>query len=99
MTEVRTLASLLAELPGARLLRGERGTAIDAVEHDSRQAKPGTLFVAIPGFTVDGHQFLPQVAAAGAAAVVVQADHAESLAALPESLAVISVPQTRPALA
>mgnify|MGYP000919708822 CR=1 FL=1 len=99
MTEPRTIGSLLTELPGARLLRGERATVVDAIEHDSRQAKPGTLFVAVPGFTVDGHQFLPQVAAAGASAVVVQADHADSVMTLPESLAVISVPQTRPALA
>lgn len=99
MTEPRTLGSLLTELPGARLLRGERQTVVDAVEHDSRNARPGTLFVAVPGFTVDGHQFLPQVAAAGAAAVVVQADHAGSRdLGLPESLTVISVPQTRPAL-
>jgi UDP-N-acetylmuramoyl-L-alanyl-D-glutamate--2,6-diaminopimelate ligase len=98
MTEPRTLGSLLTELPGGRLLRGERRTVVDAVEHDSRNARPGTLFVAVPGFTVDGHQFLPQVAAAGASAVVVQADHADSVLGLPESLAVISVPQTRPAL-
>jgi len=47
----------------------------------------------------DGHAYLPQVAAAGAAAAIVQADHVDSLGTLPESLALISVPETRPAQA
>ena len=51
----RTLASLLAELPGARLVRGDPATRIEAVEHDSRRVAAGGLFVAIPGFQVDGH--------------------------------------------
>lgn len=96
--EPRTIASLLQELPGSRLVRGEAATAIDAVEHDSRRAAPGALFVAIPGFTVDGHSFLPQVAAAGAAAAIVEAGHAFP-PGVTEALPLIEVPQTRPALA
>jgi len=98
-TPSRSLRSLLAELPGARLLRGNPESVVDAVEHDSRQAGPGTLFVAVPGFTVDGHQFLPQVATAGATAAIVQEDHDGAASGLPEGLAVITVPKTRPALA
>ena len=30
---------------------------IDDVHHDSRAAGPGSLFVAIPGATSDGHDF------------------------------------------
>ena len=37
---------------------------------DSRQVKPGTLFIAVPGTQVDGHQFIPKVLEQGAAAVV-----------------------------
>ncbi|HRT04257.1 MAG TPA: Mur ligase domain-containing protein, partial [Kiritimatiellia bacterium] len=37
---------------------------------DSRQVGPGHLFFALPGARADGHDFLPAVAAAGAAAVV-----------------------------
>ena len=96
--EPRTLASLLQELPGARLLRGEPVTSIGSIEHDSRRAGPGTLFVAIPGFTVDGHSFLPQVATAGAAAAIIEAGHALP-PGLNDSLALIEVPRTRPALA
>jgi len=39
---------------------------------DSRQAKVGSLFFAIPGTQVDGHQFLPQVFAQGCTACVVE---------------------------
>ncbi|GIW12928.1 MAG: UDP-N-acetylmuramoyl-L-alanyl-D-glutamate--2,6-diaminopimelate ligase [Tepidiforma sp.] len=96
-TNPRTLRGLLEELPGARLLRGDPGTEISAVHHDSRLVGPGSLFAAIPGFTVDGHRFLAEVAAAGAAAALVEADR--ELPPLPESLALVEVPAARPALA
>ncbi len=47
-------------------------TEIGDVCYDSRQAKPGVLFVALSGYTVDGHKFIPQAVAAGAAAVLCQ---------------------------
>lgn len=37
---------------------------------DSRQTKPGSLYVAVPGTKADGHDFIPQALAAGAAAVL-----------------------------
>src|SRR6188472_3364339 len=95
----RTLASLLTELPGARLVRGSGSLGVDSFEFDSRRAGPGSLFIAVPGFTTDGHSYLRQVAAAGAAAAIVQADHLDALPELPDSMALISVPETRPAQA
>jgi UDP-N-acetylmuramoyl-L-alanyl-D-glutamate--2,6-diaminopimelate ligase len=48
---------------------------IDEVVNHSKQVATGTVFVAIPGSQVDGHSFIPQAVAAGAAAVVyTQAD-------------------------
>ncbi len=41
-----------------------------AVTSDSRQVKPGTLFVAIVGGTSDGHDFIDEVIAKGAAAII-----------------------------
>ncbi|RLB73155.1 MAG: UDP-N-acetylmuramoyl-L-alanyl-D-glutamate--2,6-diaminopimelate ligase, partial [Deltaproteobacteria bacterium] len=38
--------------------------------NDSRRVKPGWLFVAVSGAVDDGHRYLEQVLAAGAAAVV-----------------------------
>ncbi len=98
VAEPRTLASLLHELPAARLLRGDSTALVSAVEHDSRRVQPGTLFVAIPGFTVDGHAFLPQVASAGAAAAIVEAGHPVP-PGVSDRLPLIEVPRTRPALA
>ncbi len=37
---------------------------------DSRKVKPGMLFVAVKGERVDGHDFIPQALAAGAAGIV-----------------------------
>lgn len=52
--------------------RGDLTLSVTGITDDSRQAKPGMLFVAVQGERVDGHRFLPQVLQAGAAALVVQ---------------------------
>lgn len=66
--------------PGGPVLAGQAGgddaaarlsRQVTRVVTDSRQAGSGALFVAIPGERVDGHAFLAQVAAAGAAAALV----------------------------
>lgn len=40
------------------------------VTHDSRQVRPGTLFVAIKGLTTDGHRFIGDVMRRGAAGII-----------------------------
>ncbi|WP_080874838.1 UDP-N-acetylmuramoyl-L-alanyl-D-glutamate--2,6-diaminopimelate ligase [Oceanobacillus timonensis] len=44
------------------------------VEMDSRKVEPGSLFVCIEGYTVDGHDFLQQAIDKGAAAAVISRD-------------------------
>ena len=44
---------------------------VTSVDSDSRRVQPSQLFVALPGEKFDGHDFLPQVAAQGAAAALV----------------------------
>ena len=46
--------------------------AITALATDSREITPGGVFVALSGTVTDGHRFLAQAAAAGAAAAVVE---------------------------
>ena len=65
--------SELARLTGAVLI-GDGEVEVTAIEQDSRQSRPGSLFVAVPGLTVDGHAYLARALDAGAQAVAVQED-------------------------
>ena len=80
-TQVPALsADELVRLTGGRLLaRSERPVRGGAV--DSRLVEPGNVFVALPGERTDGHRFLPDAAARGAAALLVTRPP-EDLAAL-----------------
>lgn len=84
-----TLAQLLPHLTGARLTQD---AALTGVSTDSRNVAAGNLFVALKGERFDAHDFLGQVAAQGAAAVVAER--------VPENCSVpaLIVPDTRAAL-
>jgi UDP-N-acetylmuramoyl-L-alanyl-D-glutamate--2,6-diaminopimelate ligase len=66
---------------------------IISVAYDSRQVSPGTLFFAVPGVHVDGHEFIPDAIARGAVAVVAERETAG--VAVPQ----LVVSRTRDALA
>ncbi|OAT81813.1 UDP-N-acetylmuramoyl-L-alanyl-D-glutamate--2,6-diaminopimelate ligase [Desulfotomaculum copahuensis] len=51
---------------------GRQDIPVPGIAYDSRRVRPGFLFVAIEGFQTDGHRFIEQAVAAGAAAVVIQ---------------------------
>jgi len=87
------LAELVAGVPGAKL-DGDGDVEVTGVEYDSRHVKAGDLFVAVPGLHADGHVFLREALAAGAAAVAVQGD-----APSPPGARVIRMPSTRTGLA
>jgi UDP-N-acetylmuramoyl-L-alanyl-D-glutamate--2,6-diaminopimelate ligase len=63
------LRSLLQELPELPP-RCPTDIEIGSLASDSRQVSPGALFVAVRGRTVDGHRFLREAVAKGAAAAV-----------------------------
>jgi UDP-N-acetylmuramoyl-tripeptide--D-alanyl-D-alanine ligase len=77
VTHPLDLAFVLAGTGGA--LRGglPAGFRFDRVERDARAARPGDLFVAIRGERFDGHQFVADAAANGAAAALVRAAWAD----------------------
>ncbi len=79
-------------MPGA-IVDGDGGAEISGVQPDSRRVKPGDLFVAVPGIRSDGHAFIADAVAAGAAAVAVQSD-----AQVPDGVAALRFPSTRSAL-
>ncbi len=62
--------SQLLEALAQKDVRGNLEVEISGLACDSRQVKPGDLFVAIQGLTVDGHDFIPQALERGAVAVV-----------------------------
>jgi UDP-N-acetylmuramoyl-L-alanyl-D-glutamate--2,6-diaminopimelate ligase len=62
---------LVAGTDGARIA-GDGSVEVGDLAYDSRKAGPGTLFFCVPGETVDGHDFAPQVVEAGASALVVE---------------------------
>jgi UDP-N-acetylmuramoyl-L-alanyl-D-glutamate--2,6-diaminopimelate ligase len=76
------VSRLVDALREAALLIRVRGVLPDAISHittDSRDALPGAAFIAVQGSARDGHTFLPQVRAQGAAlAVVTQPDEGEA---------------------
>jgi len=87
------LRELLASLPWPKT--SEQDIEITGIASDSRQVKPGHLFVALKGLEYDGHQFMPEALDRGARALVV-----EEVATLPQvDLPLIVVPNSRQALA
>ncbi len=93
---MKTLAQL-AELVAGSVIAGDKNIEITGIEHDSRKAAAGTLFVCIEGFHVDGHKFIPQAAAQGARAILTTRS-AEKVE-VPEGVAVLQVPDLKTALA
>lgn len=67
------LSALARQIAGAQLL-GPGDPDISAIVYDSHRAAPGALFVAVPGFKADGHDYIPAALTAGAAALLVQGD-------------------------
>lgn len=65
------VAQILPSLTGARLVNAG-DVVFDGVSTDSRSVAAGALFVALRGEVFDAHDFLPQVAEKGVAAVVVE---------------------------
>ncbi len=64
-----TLAAAAAAT-GAAVPVGAADVLVTSVEFDTRQVRPGALFVALAGSRVDGHDFAAAAAAAGAVAVL-----------------------------
>ena len=103
--EPRPAGGLIGRLEAAGLLEGAMDAgrrvppgslaelSLTGVTEDSREVGTGSLFVAVPGFHVDGADFVPRAAAAGAAAALVERPVAD--APLPQLL----VGSTRSALA
>ncbi len=87
------LTKLLERL-NYKILQGSDEIEITEFTNDSRKACEGSAFVCITGAVVDGHDFIEDVAAKGAIAVIVEKD-----VEAPKGVTVIQVEDTRYALA
>lgn len=67
-----TLGHVLEALTGYQMARGAQ--VISDVVIDSRLCIPGALFVALPGERADGHEYVGEALARGAAAALIQRD-------------------------
>ena len=93
------LTSLLDALrTDARAVGGRAPESVNVshIAYDSREVRPGSLFVAVPGHVTDGHRFLGAAIGAGAVACIVERPEA---VANPEETCVIAVNDARRALA
>src|SRR5437899_13077910 len=61
-------------LDGVEILAQSGNALVTGLEYDSRQVKPGEVFVAMRGESSDGNQFTERAIAAGAVAVVTDSD-------------------------
>lgn len=74
-TPMTTLAQVHAMLPGSQLIHADTESAgeisISRIGSDSRQIQSGELFIALSGDRFDAHNFLGDVATAGASAALI----------------------------
>jgi UDP-N-acetylmuramoyl-L-alanyl-D-glutamate--2,6-diaminopimelate ligase len=87
------LAELARAVPDASL-EGDGDVEISGIAHDSRRVKPGDLFVAVEGIHVDGHVYVREAIAGGAAAVAI-----ERAVDMPRTTPVLRMRSTRTGLA
>lgn len=87
--------STLAELAGAKMVRGNGERVAFGVGIDSRTIKPGELFVAIRGPRHDGHEHISSAAEKGAIGALVAR---EEVGKVPAGFSVLVVPDTLAAL-
>ncbi|MBR0490839.1 MAG: UDP-N-acetylmuramoyl-L-alanyl-D-glutamate--2,6-diaminopimelate ligase [Clostridia bacterium] len=80
-------------------LRGDLNTEISGIESNSKNVKPGFLFIAIKGFSVDGHKYIESAIENGATAVMVQEGCDLKALKIPNDITIVMAKDTRYALA
>ncbi len=89
------LRELLQEIEDYEVLSGDVDVEITSLVYDSRKAERGSVFVCIKGTVRDSHDYIEEVAAKGAAAIIVERD-----VALPvDPITIIKAPNGRRSLA
>ena len=92
------LKQMLVGLEGLKV-KGDLDIDIKGIEKSSKEVKEGYLFVAIKGFTVDGHEFVNEAVKLGAAAIMIEEGCDLKSIKVPEGVTVVMAKNTREALA
>ncbi len=85
---MKQLRELWTDIPAAHA-----AVAVSAVAIDSRDVRPGALFLALKGHSRDARDFIPAAIAAGAAAVFAEQDERRPEHTVVNGVPVIVVPQ------
>ncbi len=80
-------------------VKGNIEKDIVGIENNSKNVKEGFLFIAIKGFSVDGHKYIENAIENGASAIMVEEGYNFMQLNLPESVTLIVAPNTRIGLA
>ena len=92
------LKQMLVGLEGLKV-KGNLDIDIKGIEKNSKEVKEGYLFVAIKGFTVDGHEFINDAVKLGATAIMIEEGCDLKSIKVPEGVTVVMAKNTREALA
>ena len=92
------LKKILVGLEGIKA-KGNVDLEINGIEKNSKEVKEGYMFIAIKGFSVDGHKFIAGAIENGATAVMVEEGCDLKSLNIPENVTILMVPDTRKALA
>jgi len=92
------LKNILVGLNGLKA-RGELDKEILGIDSNSKNIKPGYMFVAIKGFSVDGHEYIKEAINNGAVVVAVEDGFDLKSIDFPKDVTIIVVDNTRKLLA
>lgn len=92
------LKKILIGLEGIKA-KGNVDIEVEGIEKNSKEVKKGYMFVAIKGFTVDGHQFIENAIENGATVIMIEEGCDLKSLNIPENITILMVKDTRKALA
>ena len=92
------LKKILVGLEGIKA-KGNVDLEIKGIEKNSKEVKEGYMFVAIKGFSTDGHKYVESAIKNGAIVVMVEEGCDLKALNIPENVTILMVPDTRKALA
>ena len=92
------LKEMLVGLEGLKV-KGELDVEIKGLTSNSQEVKEGYLFVAIKGFSADGHKFINDAVERGAVAILIEEGCNLKEIKVPEEITIVMAKNTREALA